>query len=532
MQLRPPLMRRQGGRGALGLAGACSALLIALIGCGPAAPVIPGPEPDPQHFQLQLSTAQVAVTAGSVVHLSVTVTRAAGFTDPVALSLNGAPAGLTATFTPDTADPDTSDVALQAAASVVPYDYPVFISGTSGIEQEDAAFTTTVQDPVTIDVHGRVVGLFREPVPDATVTIAGVSVTAGADGSFAIPNVAWPYDAIVTVPGGGEVHAYLGVSRANPVLPVLTQAIAPPYGATVSGSLTGSAANGSQEIAEVAFASPEAHGGTVLWGGQGPVFGPFAVVWSGPATTQGSLVGLKWAVGADGLPSRYLGFASTDLALSDQQSATGSDLQLVPVGTSYISGTVNAPSGFSVTSKTLWLTAGPHSGMALGIIGGSDPLFTFATPTAGLPLGVQARADLNGASSILYLANLQPNQVVDLTLPAPPTLDSPLSGTVDHATVFQWTPVADTISVLALTSQTGGTAVYVYTANASAGLPQPPALTLPASTRYQWTVWAWGMYGGMDAFTDPAIGPGSFGLDRDALVAVAQPIGFFTSATP
>lgn len=526
-------MTRQGGSTSVRLVGAVGvALMAALAGCGPTAPAVPGPVPDPQLFRLSLSAAQVAVTAGSVVHVSVTVTRAAGFTDPVTLSLNGAPTGLSATFTPDAVDPDTSDVALQAAASVVPYDYPVFISGTSAIEQEDAALTTTVQDPVTIDVHGRVVDLFREPVPNAAVTIAGATVTAGADGSFALSGVAWPYNAVVTVPGKNEVHAFLGISRANPVLPVLDQVVTVPASATVAGTLTGSAANGSQEIAEIAFASPEAHGAAVLWGGQGPDYGPFDVAWSGPATTQGSLIGLKWSVGPDGLPDRYLGFASADLALADQESATGADLQLGPVGTSYLSGNVNVPSGFSVTSKTLWLTAGPYTGMALGIVGGSDPLFTFATPTAGLPLGVQAKAVLGSASSTLYRANLQANQVVDLTVPAPPPLNGPVSGTVDHTTVFQWTPLADTISVLAFTSQSGGPAVYVYTAAASAGLPQPPALTLPANTRYQWTVWAWGIYSDMDAFTDPALGPGSFGLDRDASVAVAQPIGLWTSATP
>lgn len=511
--------------------------MVALAGCGPNTPAVPGPAPNPQHFQLHLSTAQVALTAGSVVHLSVTVTRDPGFTKPVTLTLNGAPGGLSATFTPNAANPDTSDVALQAAASVVPYDYAVFISGASGVEQEDAAFTATVQDPVTIDVQGRVVDLFREPVPNATVRISGATTTSAADGSFAIAGVAWPYDAIVTVPGADEVHEYLGISRANPVLPVLTQAVTAPDSATVAGTLTGSIANGSQEIAEIAYASPVAHGGTVLWGGQGPDFGPFNVAWFGPAATQGSLVALKWSVGSDGLPQQYLGYASASLALSDLQAATGADLQLAGIGTSYISGTATVPTGFSVARKTLWLTAGPYTGVPLGVLGGNDPIYTFATPVAGLPLGVQLNAtSSSGASTILYRANLSPNEIVDLTLPPPPALTSLGTGgnSVDHTTTFAWAPVAGTVSILKVSSATptAGTDAYVYTAGSSAVLPPATVLTLPATTHYLWTVVGWGMYASMDAFTDPAGPPGSFGLAKDALVATAAPMGIITSASP
>jgi len=531
MHLHPTMKRPRSAWPAWSLALLLGATVVALAGCGGVAPAVPGPVPEPHRFQLQLTPSKVALAAGDVQHLTVKLTRSAGFSGPVTLSLNGAPGGLTASFTPDSADPDTVDAALQVTRAVVPLEYSVYIDGASGTEQENAPFTTTVLDPVTLDVQGRVVDLFRRAVPGATVTIAGASTTAASDGSFAMADVAWPYDVTVTLPGKNEVHEYLGLTRANPVLPVLDQVVTPTYGASVAGTLTGSSANGNQEITEVAFASPEANGGTVLWANGGPDFGPFGVAWEGTSTTHGSLVALKWSVGPSGLPQKYLGFAAGALSLSDQQVASGSDLELSAVGTSYLSGTLTVPAGFTVASKALWMTPGRYTGMLLGTVGDSDPQYTFATPVAGEPLGVQAKATLGNASTTLYRAGLQPNQVVDLALPDPPALGAPASGTVDYTTVFQWTPVADTVSVLTLTSQTGP-AVFVYTASASAGLPQPPLLTLPASTRYLWTVVAWGMDSDMDAFTDPARGPGSFGLARDALVAIAEPVGFFTSATP
>jgi len=269
----------------------------------------------------------------------------------------------------------------------------------------------------------------------------------------------------------------------------------------------------------------------VLWPGDGPSFGPLKVTWSGPATTRGTLLALKWSVGPSGQPSQYLGFASAPLTLNDQQTATGADLQFSAVGTSYLSGTVTPPAGYAVTGKDLWLTAGPHTGMLLGVLADADPQFTFATPEAGLPIGMQARAALGNASTALYRANLQPNQVVDMTLPAPPVLGAPGTATFDHTTVFGWTAVPGTISVLWLTS-TAGTNIYVYTGASDAVLPPASVLTLPASTHYLWTVVGWGMYADMDAFTDPAGGPGSFGLGQDALVTTAEPLGVFTSAAP
>ncbi|MEJ2288524.1 MAG: hypothetical protein P8Y02_07745 [Deinococcales bacterium] len=447
------------------------------------------------------------------------------------LSLNGAPTGLTATVAPISGQPDASTITLSATSTLTPFTYALSIDGASGIETESAKFTAIVGDATTFDVQGAVVDLFHEPVAGVQVTIAGTTTTAAADGSFTVADVTRPYNVIVTLPGKNEVHEFVGLDRTNPVLPLLDQAVTPPDSATVSGTITNAAANTSTQLAEVAFASPEAHGTGVLWGGDGPSFGPFKVTWSGPGSTQGNLYALKWSVGPTGLPEQYLGFAKAALSLSDKQTATGADLQFGAVATSYLSGAISPPPGYTIRAKDLWMTAGPMTGMLLGIVSDSDANFMFATPQAGLPLGVEAEAVLGSASTILYRANLDANQVVDLTLPAPPVLGAPGTSTFDHTTTFGWTPVPGTISVLWLAS-TGGPSVFVYTTASNATLPAPPALTLPASTHYTWTVVGWGMYADMDAFTDPAGAPGSFGLGQDALVATAAPLGLYTSSTP
>lgn len=503
-----------------------------LVGCSsPSTPAAPGPVTPPTRFSIQLSTAQVSFAAGATVQLTATVVRDSGFTGTVTLSLNGAPTGLTATVTPVSGQPDASTITLSATQTLTPFTYALSIDGASGIETESAKFAAVVGDATIFDVQGTVVDLFREPVGGAQVTIAGTTTTAAADGSFTVSGVTRPYDVIVTVPGKNEVHDFVGLSRTNPFLPLLDQAVTPPDGASVSGTITNAAANTSTQLAEVAFASPRAHGASLLWGGDGPSFGPFNVTWSGASSTQGNLYALKWSVGPTGLPEQYLGFAKAALSLSDQQSATGADLQFEAVATSYLSGTISPPPGYTITAKDLWMTAGPMSGLLLGIVADSDASFTFATPQAGLPLGVEAKAELGTASTILYRSDLRPNQIIDMTLPAPPVLGPPGTADFGYATTFGWTPVPGTISVLWLASS-GGPSVFVYTAASAANLPAPPALTLPGSTHYTWTVVGWGYHSDMDAFTDPAAGPASFGLTDDALVATAAPLALYTAASP
>ncbi len=534
MHVHPAMtLRRFARRSAARLAPAVALGLWLLTACSstPSTPAAPGPVTPPTRFSIKLSTSQVSFAAGATVHLTATVTRDAGFTGAVTLSLNGAPTGLTATFTPVSGTPDASDIALSAVSTLDPLTYDLSIDGAAGIETESAKFAATVGDATSFDVQGSVVDLFHEPVAGAQVTIAGTRTTAAADGSFTVPGVTRPYNVIVTLPGKNEVHDFVGLDRTNPVLPLLDQVVTPPDSASVSGTITNAAANTSSQLAEVAFASPEAHGTGVLWGGDGPSFGPFNVTWSGPSSTQGNLYALKWSVGPTGLPDQYLGFAKAALSLSNQQSATGADLQFGAVATSYLSGTVSPPPGYTISAKDLWMTPGPMTGMLLGIVADNDATFTFATPQVGLPLGVEAEAVLGTASTILYRANLDASQVVDLTLPAPPVLGAPGTSTFDHTTTFGWTPVPGTISVLWLASP-GGPSVFVYTAASNATLPAPPALNLPATTHYSWTVVGWGMYADMDAFTDPAGAPGSFGLGQDALLATAAPLGVITSSTP
>ncbi len=67
-----------------------------------------------------------------------------GFTDPVALTVTGAPAGVTASFTTATVTPPGTAVLNIAVAGATPGTYPLTISGTGGGITQTIPFTLTV----------------------------------------------------------------------------------------------------------------------------------------------------------------------------------------------------------------------------------------------------------------------------------------------------------------------------------------------------------------------------------------------------
>ena len=100
--------------------------------------------PENPGFSLALSPAARDVTAGGSGKLDVDIQRIGGFTDPVALSLDGAPAGVTGTFTSVTVPShegltvaEGHSLLLSADSSVKAGIYTLKVSGASnGVSQD------------------------------------------------------------------------------------------------------------------------------------------------------------------------------------------------------------------------------------------------------------------------------------------------------------------------------------------------------------------------------------------------------------
>ncbi|MBL8980797.1 MAG: hypothetical protein JNL26_01355, partial [Gemmatimonadetes bacterium] len=133
----------------------------------------------PAGYTLDAPPATATVGAGATVPVSITRTNFAG---AVTLALDGAPTGITGTFTPASPTGNTASLALQVAGTVAPGSYSLTIRGTA---TGQAARTTTLALTVV-----PVVGSYQlEVEPAGTVTVpqggaVAVPVRALRSGGF------------------------------------------------------------------------------------------------------------------------------------------------------------------------------------------------------------------------------------------------------------------------------------------------------------------------------------------------------------
>lgn len=98
-------------------------------------------------FSLAVSNAAPSVAQGAAVNLTITVTRAGGFSGAVNLSVTGAPAGLTPTLSSATiaSGSTTATLTLTASGSLAAASYSLTITGTAtGVSNQTATVSPTV----------------------------------------------------------------------------------------------------------------------------------------------------------------------------------------------------------------------------------------------------------------------------------------------------------------------------------------------------------------------------------------------------
>src|SRR5512133_3953033 len=183
--------------------------------------------------------------------------------------------------------------------------------------------------PSRITVSGIVVDEAGRPYPGAWVTIGTVGVLGAADGTFTIPDVAAPYDVIVTAEGDRTITEIRGVSATAPVLSFVRQNPGAPRTATVQGTAT-----------------PETRTGHSAY-----VFGP--ETWTAPSLSGGYT-----------LPASWHGDPSTALNVREILLDTGVT-DGWPVGYAYAVRPVAVTDGGTIAGQDLaasWLTAGHVTG--------------------------------------------------------------------------------------------------------------------------------------------------------------------------
>jgi hypothetical protein len=120
--------------------------LLPLIACGTNSTNTENTNPpasDATEFSLSVSSA-VGVVQGAQAETDIGITRTNGFSEVVTLSVNGLPAGVTSTFTPNPSDGASSVLNLAVARGVAPGDYSLTLEGKAGMITKTTPFVLTV----------------------------------------------------------------------------------------------------------------------------------------------------------------------------------------------------------------------------------------------------------------------------------------------------------------------------------------------------------------------------------------------------
>jgi hypothetical protein len=103
------------------------------------------PPPPTNDFSVAVNPGSAAVNPGSGATASVTTAVTSGSAVTVALSVSGAPAGVTASVSPTSVSAGgTATLSVSTTSSATPGSYPLTITGTSGSTSHSATFTLTV----------------------------------------------------------------------------------------------------------------------------------------------------------------------------------------------------------------------------------------------------------------------------------------------------------------------------------------------------------------------------------------------------
>lgn len=504
-------------------------LPLSLVACGKSGG---SPPPPPSSFTVSVSPDAVSVADGGTADVTVAIDRAGGFADPVTLELVGPASGVTGAFVPNPATGSSATLTVTGGGAAGLRG--LYVKGTAGTVKDAAALTVAVLPDASLTVTGRVVDLFRQPLAGLDVYLGAAAGVSDSDGRFTFTGVSVPYDLVVKRTSPLEAHVFRGLTRPDPVLPLIGPAPAAPRVAAVSGTLSGGSGFplGQNVVTALFFSAPQGFGGLYLFPGQGPTYGPFSASWYGAASKTGSLHGLQWSVDAQLLPAQFLAYGSAPLAVTEGVAATGQDLALQAAATGYLSGTVTVPGGFTLASKTLWLNAGPLTGVFLGTDSSSGGTFTYATPDVGLPVGFQATATRGGKSTTSYRAGLLPSEVIAIALPAPPLQQTPIIGAtgVNTATSFTWLAFPASIHAVFVVPASGPT-FAIYLAGTSTTVPDLSAIGLPLAKGVPATWWVWGVgpFADLDAYAAPDRGVGVAGLAEDAVEGVSEGDAFTTA---
>jgi hypothetical protein len=430
-------------------------------------------------------------------------------TDAGAATSAGASGMSSSTDTPvTTPSAGTGGTAGSSAGAESAPDAGVAGSSSAPAANGGAGAAADSNTPMKSEVRGKVIDPYRQPVPEAQVTIGSTTTTTGSNGEFTIPAVDSTYDAtlLISYSGSDTLPRYIwrfeGLTRRDPTLQV---------------DIAGEIRSGSVEmrIAGIDFENL-ASGETVLtsFGGPSGVYEtPWTIsamvrdlfTWRGPASTRFTAHALRILQAESQIePSEYVSYDSEQFTL-DADGSAQLDLDLARRSlavTQRLRGALDKPAG-TQPHVDVYLRFADYA--AIPVIADDSVGTDFDYHLPSVPAAtITAVATLEKGDGVLiaHLDHTGGDTPVTLRLPAAPALVEPASSAMVSAeTSFKWSGDSS-VFVFRARSFDRNDALQVVTSSHEAKLPPAPGYALRPND-FTWWIETHGTYANMDEATGP-----------------------------
>lgn len=474
---------------------------------------------------LDLGASSASLLVGEdTVDVDLAVQRS-GTTTDVVLEATGLPAGVTATFAPDTLPSGTtaSVLTLSSSASTPQGTHTIGVRATGPGVTAEAALTLTV---TSLTVSGVVVGLIDQPISGISVAIGtnGPIDLTGADGSFTFTDVAVPYDLHVFHAADGWAQSFLGLRASSPRAVIAPKAFdfAGLPQTTVEGTLSAAVPASHRAVVCVQGLDEAVYGCDTVSAGASTY--SITAVWRTVPTLDVRVRAVMYGLDVDGNTTSVTGHVAVDATLDD----------LVPE-------TVDLTFGAAPATTTLHPTFVVPAGLTLAsasVAARLDDLHTHSTPGTSdaattpalvapafvgstyLVYGTATGGD--GSVSVGWHVGLPNGAAPTLELATPPALVAPADGTtgVTTATTFRVNPPTAGLQTFWFYGALPGDPQYYVTTTADqVSIPDLAAygMALPGGAAYAWAVLH---TPGLTQPDDAVTGPGYYGGYIEMVAAV------------
>lgn len=348
-------------------------------------------------------------------------------------------------------------------------------SGGGGGDDDDDDGTSPTPTPTPMTVSGTLVNYSGSPLVGESVLVNGTLLTTDAAGAFTLADVTPPYSLAHYNIGSDSATVYIGVTRPDPTIAIVTG----PSDRTVTVSGTISPTLGGTPSVDLSAPSPPFYGSS---GSVSPnSYTNHDFEWFTTPSITSTMYVTRYDQDANNNVTNIIDHAAQPVTWTDGTTPT-QNITMTAAAEGALTGTVTVPGGYALADVSADSQLAGTGVLRLGSTTAST--FSFITlDVAGATASVSARAAPTAAGpddgfGIAFFVG-PPTAVATLTVPMASSFTAPAPlATLAAATTISWnTPITASGHSLSISPEDfSGTRMSIYSAAPSITLPDLSSL--------------------------------------------------------